>query len=171
MGGGGYGDPIDREPDRVSRDVANGLVSERAAAEIYGVVLNGSGVDAEATATRRLQLRGERIGRALEPALGERAEVATSGRPLGEYLQLSDGGATQCTWCARELAPAGEPWKRHATTLRSPVTKAGENRSTDDDFGLLEHCCPGCGTLLDTEVVWREDQALDDEPELPGKED
>lgn len=171
MGGGGYGDPLDRDPDRVARDVSNGLVSSRAANEIYGVVLNGAGIDADATAAQRLELRGARIGATLEPAASERADVAASGRPLGEYLQLSAGGATQCTWCARELAPAGEPWKRHVRTLRSPLTKAGENRSTDEDFALLEHCCPGCGTLLDTEVVWRDDPPLDDDPGLPGREE
>ncbi len=38
-GGGGYGDPKDRSPDRVRRDVAEGLVSRERAAEVYGVIL------------------------------------------------------------------------------------------------------------------------------------
>ncbi len=38
-GGGGYGDPKERSPDRVRRDVAEGLVSRERAAEIYGVVI------------------------------------------------------------------------------------------------------------------------------------
>lgn len=164
MGGGGYGDPLDREPAAVARDVANGLVSREAAEGIYGVVLNGAGAEAEATAVRRLGLRGERLGAALDPALGERAAVAPSGRPLGEYLQLRDDDGTECTWCGRQLAAAGAPWKRGATTLRSPLSKSGVNRGTDADFVLLEHCCPGCATLLDTEVVWRDDPPLDDEP-------
>lgn len=170
MGGGGYGDPLDREPERVARDVADGLVSSEAADQIYGVVLAAGAVEAEATAARRLQLRGARIGVELDPALGARAQVPAGARPLGEYLQLGEDGATQCTWCGRELAVAGEPWKRGARTLRSPVTKAGANRSADEDFALLEHCCPGCGTLLDTEVVWRQDPPLDDRPALAGGE-
>lgn len=36
-GGGGYGEPRTREPERVKRDVALGYVSARAAKEIYGV--------------------------------------------------------------------------------------------------------------------------------------
>ncbi|MDR7468130.1 MAG: hydantoinase B/oxoprolinase family protein [Armatimonadota bacterium] len=36
-GGGGYGPPREREPDRVRRDVALGYVSRRAAREVYGV--------------------------------------------------------------------------------------------------------------------------------------
>jgi N-methylhydantoinase B len=36
-GGGGYGDPRDRDPDAVRRDVAEGYVSPLAAREVYGV--------------------------------------------------------------------------------------------------------------------------------------
>lgn len=58
-GGGGWGDPYDRDPDLVVRDVVWGKVSARAALEAYGVVLTGSvasddlGFDADATADRR----------------------------------------------------------------------------------------------------------------------
>ena len=36
--GGGYGDPLDREPERVVNDVEDGFVSRDEAREIYGVV-------------------------------------------------------------------------------------------------------------------------------------
>lgn len=42
-GGGGYGDPLDREPHRVERDVRDGVVSRQAAIEAYGVVINDDG--------------------------------------------------------------------------------------------------------------------------------
>ena len=38
-GGGGYGDPHQREPDAVLADVVNGYVSLEAAARDYGVVI------------------------------------------------------------------------------------------------------------------------------------
>jgi N-methylhydantoinase B len=38
-GGGGWGDPFEREPDLVLQDVARGLVSEGAAELDYGVVI------------------------------------------------------------------------------------------------------------------------------------
>ncbi len=44
-GGGGYGDPHAREPERVRRDVARGWESVERAREIYGVVLTGSAAD------------------------------------------------------------------------------------------------------------------------------
>ena len=39
-GGGGHGDPVDREPERVAEDVKTGLVSARFAEELYGVALD-----------------------------------------------------------------------------------------------------------------------------------
>ena len=38
-GGGGYGDPHEREPELVRRDVELGLVTEQAARERYGVAV------------------------------------------------------------------------------------------------------------------------------------
>jgi N-methylhydantoinase B len=38
-GGGGYGSPLKRDPERVRLDVLNGYVSKEAAREVYGVVL------------------------------------------------------------------------------------------------------------------------------------
>ncbi len=60
-GGGGYGDPTDRDPEAVRKDVEAGLVSREAAEETYGVVLKSSDtgleVDSEATNERREALR------------------------------------------------------------------------------------------------------------------
>ena len=64
-GGGGWGDPLEREPDLVARDVLEGKVSVRAAHDDYAVVLtDGSDgepvVDAEATRALRAARRAER---------------------------------------------------------------------------------------------------------------
>ena len=53
-GGGGFGDPMTREPAKVARDVAFGYVSAAMAASDYGVALDAEGrVDAAATARLR----------------------------------------------------------------------------------------------------------------------
>ncbi|MGD2201044.1 MAG: hydantoinase B/oxoprolinase family protein, partial [Candidatus Bathyarchaeota archaeon] len=61
-GGGGYGDPLERPPDMVMRDVLNGLVSTEAAKEQYGVVLDvtGKAVSMEETEQLRQKKRGGR---------------------------------------------------------------------------------------------------------------
>jgi N-methylhydantoinase B len=60
-GGGGYGDPLERDPERVAFDVREEYVSPEAAADIYGVLLQSSGeLDSAATLRRRKQLRASR---------------------------------------------------------------------------------------------------------------
>ena len=55
-GGGGYGDPAERDPDCVRTDVIEGKISrERAAA--YGVAFRPGGLDIDAAATQRLRRR------------------------------------------------------------------------------------------------------------------
>jgi N-methylhydantoinase B len=64
-GGGGYGDPLEREPGRVAVDVTAKLVSRQCAEAVYGVVLLETGaVDEAATAARRDYLRRGRHARA-----------------------------------------------------------------------------------------------------------
>jgi len=53
-GGGGFGDPLERSPERVARDVAKGYYNRAEAAERFGVALSAAGeVDAAATAGLR----------------------------------------------------------------------------------------------------------------------
>jgi N-methylhydantoinase B len=63
-GGGGWGDPLDRDPALVLKDVRNAMVSEAKAREDYGVVLDTSHwtVDREATETLRQEIRALRAG-------------------------------------------------------------------------------------------------------------
>ena len=60
-GGGGWGDPMQRDPERVLRDVREGYISIDAARAEYGVELtaDGSAVDLAATRTRRGQTQFE----------------------------------------------------------------------------------------------------------------
>ena len=65
QGGGGLGDPLERDPEAVREDLRNGIVSAATAREAYGVALDRDGrVDAAATSDRRAALRAERGGSA-----------------------------------------------------------------------------------------------------------
>jgi N-methylhydantoinase B len=59
-GGGGFGDPLERDPARVAADLAEGYVTPAAAEAVYGVVLRKGTIDAEGTAARRAALRAGR---------------------------------------------------------------------------------------------------------------
>jgi N-methylhydantoinase B len=60
-GGGGIGDPLEREPAAVARDVVDRAVSPIAAEQVYGVVFGNDGIDVAATRARRATLRRERM--------------------------------------------------------------------------------------------------------------
>jgi N-methylhydantoinase B len=73
-GGGGWGDPFDRDPAMVAEDVAEGLVSAAAARKHYGVVLRGNmSLDQPGTTRLRNRLRSER----------KRGKANKNARPAG----------------------------------------------------------------------------------------
>jgi N-methylhydantoinase B len=60
-GGGGWGDPLERDPALVAEDVGEGLISPAAARKLYGVVLRGNmSLDESATQRLRNRLRSAR---------------------------------------------------------------------------------------------------------------
>lgn len=54
-GGGGWGDPLERDPLRTRNDVARKLMSETKAREEYGVVLTGAALELDRRATEELR--------------------------------------------------------------------------------------------------------------------
>lgn len=59
-GGGGIGDPLDRDLDAVEEDVANQIIDSEAASERYGVVIDDGEADREESERRRKSLRETR---------------------------------------------------------------------------------------------------------------
>jgi len=61
-GGGGYGNPLERDPNRVRHDVLEGWISLPAARNTYGVILREGSleVDSVATSALRRELAGRR---------------------------------------------------------------------------------------------------------------
>jgi len=68
-GGTGYGDPIERDPELVKKDIENGIVTPDVARKIYGVVLKFNEekkvweIDHSATEEERKKIREERLKR------------------------------------------------------------------------------------------------------------
>ncbi|MEJ0070442.1 MAG: hydantoinase B/oxoprolinase family protein [Pseudomonadota bacterium] len=56
-GSGGYGAPLEREPERVLADLLDGYISAAAARDAYGVVLTADGRDVDPAATAELRRR------------------------------------------------------------------------------------------------------------------
>ena len=80
-GGGGWGDPLERDAALVAADAAEGLISRRAAQELYGVVLRGSmSLDESATQRLRDRLRSRRKVRPAKRAKQQKRPSLTKGR-------------------------------------------------------------------------------------------
>src|SRR5439155_25700561 len=152
--GAGYGDPLERDPEAVRKDVYLEDISLRAAREIFKVVLTGSDdtlrVDVEATAARRRQALTERLGREPRPYAGPRFRVT---RQITDYLDLVEKDGARwlgCSRCGRPLGPASENYKTHSHRVDRPIQAASTligdpQRFIEDAVEFRQFCCPACG--------------------------
>jgi len=160
-GSSGYGDPLQREPQRVADDVAAGRVTADWAERAYGVVLAADGtVDEDATEGRRLAIRTERLEGA-EPAPERDGSPAAGGQRLTEYLEVVDGEVRSVP-SGRSLGPAGENYKLGLVSRELPLTEGNPNVRdpsiyTDNKVVFRQLVDPETGTLVATEI------AVDDE--------
>jgi N-methylhydantoinase B len=72
-GGGGWGDPLERDPEAVRRDARNGIISLDSAREIYGVVLEGERLEIDKRKTEELRA-SRRAGSATGSGTGARTD-------------------------------------------------------------------------------------------------
>lgn len=72
-GGGGWGDPLERDPQRVQWDVREGYVSLESARRDYGVVLEPATLEIDGEATARLRAELASDGKPSEPSRNEEA--------------------------------------------------------------------------------------------------
>src|ERR687890_369505 len=99
VGAGGVGDPLERDPEAVAKDVRWNLVSPEAAESAYGVVATDGSVDTEATGSKREQIWGSRSESPgfdhgdLPPLDEQRRMIAETRRTFNEWLSGELGKA------------------------------------------------------------------------------
>jgi hypothetical protein len=123
QGGGGYGDPLTREPDAVARDVQEQKVTAEAARAVYGVIVEDGVVDPAATTAERDQHRARRRERSRIP--GEPAARPAWPRPAGSTTtssRLPLPAAADRSWPAG-TAPRSSAALTPATRLPSLSTR------------------------------------------------
>src|SRR5262249_39919088 len=169
--GAGYGDPLERDPEAVRKDVYLEDISPLAAREIFCVALVGSGedlrVDAAVTASLRHAALVQRLGRQPRPYAGPRLRVL---RSITEYLDLvqHDGAHwLACSRCGPPLGPASDNYKLHCHRINRPIQAActligDPRRFIDDGVEFRQFCCPGCGVVVENEVSRAGDPTLQD---------
>ena len=91
-GGGGYGDPLDREPASVARDVRLALMTIEEAGRQYGVAIGASGAVDEAKTTKfRADRRAERMKRGKRLGDDWKPGLKFEGNQLFRYGENSRG--------------------------------------------------------------------------------
>lgn len=168
QGGGGLGDPLDRDPTDVLADVRYGVVGTVAALETYGVVFDESGeVDAAATAVARRGIRAARLG-VDSAALSDPAPVTDD--PVAGGIKLSD----------RLVAARGETGQWQVRTVDGAVLSRGSTRWREGahrfemalppkvgdelhaDLAVTGWACPVTGALLAVDIHPRNEEPFHD---------
>lgn len=171
QGGGGLGDPLDRDADDLIEDIRRDVVSHEAAHDTYGVVLTTgdagkiTGWDEQATRSRRRELRAARLGvdphslpesladldPSLPPATLSRGE---SWLPLSDRLRAIRG--VDGTWRIEtvdgaRLASGSTRWREGAHSF--PLTLPDRAGSTlHEELAVTGWACPVTGALLAVDV-------------------
>jgi N-methylhydantoinase B len=165
---GGFGDPTERDPERVWRDVVeNGAVSRDAAREIYGVVVTADErLDLEATKRLRAERRDARRRKSGTVTILDGKIVARISDNL-EVRKVNGSLHTACSKCAADLGPVRENYKEHAVRVDREIAAANPNvgdwkRYIDERPVFRQFYCPGCGALLENEIAREGDPLLCD---------
>jgi N-methylhydantoinase B len=164
-GGGGYGDPLDRDPALVVRDIQQGTISPQVAREVYRVVIAADEVDGPATQAERHRIRERRRrqavavtrGPASDPVSPAEVDGGGTAHPIRENLEVyvaSEGASIRCSRCRYRLGDAEEDWRAGAVRHVLPPPAGGPHFAVLAGSCHLEQMtCPGCGVLFNTEVT------------------
>ncbi|MSQ73079.1 MAG: hydantoinase B/oxoprolinase family protein [Betaproteobacteria bacterium] len=162
QGGGGWGDPLERDPEAVARDVAADWVSAAAAKKIYGVVLKDGKPNLKATVRARQTIRSRRVGEFVtDPArFCSSAPVASLSESL--FIAIDARGTHVVTRAGCILATDSTRWRAGAVGATFDKLPKEYRIKLHADLSLTTWFCPATGTLLSVEVHERGKRAPDD---------
>ncbi|NDK33118.1 hydantoinase B/oxoprolinase family protein [Nesterenkonia haasae] len=150
-GGGGFGDPLLRDPEKVAKDVHDGYLAATIASQTYGVELGSTGaVDHGATAERRTSIRRDRIGREPQIANGEAGVSSAPVRRDGAWICPASGA----------VISEKDDWREDAIVKQDEaegwLSDNGTQVRGGDGFisvTVEQFYSPVCGSLLDTRLA------------------
>lgn len=169
-GGGGFGDPLRRDPEMVRKDVRDGLLSADVARDIYGATLNNGEIEPAATESLRNEIRAQRLrdGRPLDGTVPD--SRVDNGRPLGrvadtvEAVEHDRERSLRCTECHHRFGAYDCDYKLAALMRERSITALSPLNQTGmvDEIVLREFCCPGCGTVVGMDVQVASEPVLEE---------
>ena len=166
--GGGWGDPIEREPERVATDIRTNAVSRQMAHDLYGVVLAADGrIDQAATEARRGAIRAERLSwpqkKSLDPApaKGSAVEIIALAGDRAKFVRIGGTRYFRCD-CGHVIAPAAENWKPYARQSTTTAAELGPHISLHEELEAIRYACPSCARLHWVEIKLKTEAPLFD---------
>jgi N-methylhydantoinase B len=153
QGGGGYGDPLDRDEQRVADDLALGIISEDKARATYGV-------PGDRDAMRAARLDGaEQPLTPGGPSAGEPLSNITASLLIARD---GDGRLLLACACGLTLGPAAGSWREGCATRRLREADLPRGIVVHHSLELVQYLCPGCGRQHGIEVAERGAPPLED---------
>jgi N-methylhydantoinase B len=161
-GGGGWGDPLEREIAAVERDVVDNLVSAEAARAIYGVVVEKLRADADASKQLRMQMRRDRVKQfETDPSKFCKAEPLAA---LSESLFVSrDSRGTHIVTKAGYIMTTGSTrWRSGAVAVTQEQPPPAHRILLHQQLAVTTYYCPADGSLLAVDFHERGGRPVDD---------
>jgi len=162
QGGGGWGDPLERDIAAVERDVADNLVSVEAARDIYGVVIENSSADYDASKQLRLQMRRGRVGQfETDPRKFCKAEPFAA---LSESLLIArdERGVHVVSKAGYILSTGSTRWRSGAAAVTSHQPPPAHRILLHEQLAVTTYYCPASGSLIAVDIHERGGRPVDD---------
>jgi N-methylhydantoinase B len=162
QGGGGWGDPLERDIAAVERDVADNLVSAEAAQAIYGVALESSRADHDSSKQLRMQMRRARVGQfETDPKKFCKAEPFAA---ISESLLIArdERGVHVVSKAGYILSTSSTRWRSGAVAVTSHLPPPAHRILLHEQLAVTTYYCPASGTLLAVDIHERGGRPVDD---------
>jgi N-methylhydantoinase B len=166
---GGFGDPMERNPEAVFDDWENAAVTSASARDIYGVVVDAKNGRLDLPATQELR-RAKRLERVKKAGLNaKKLTGAMRVQPTENLLLRTEGEGMHycCAKCDADLGPLTENYKDHCLREDNAVSHAAPlagdpHRYIDARPEFRQFFCPGCGALIENEIALAGEPVLRD---------
>ena len=170
-GGGGFGDPLLRDPERIAHDLEHFNITPAAARDIFGAVLDADEqVDVAATAKNRDQIREARLTRLANGHVSREIHSGEATLAAGDNLAVygaSKAAHWACAHCAADFGPLADNYKD--VCLREDLPVSASNPLVGDPINFIDNAvafrlfyCPECGSQIDNEIAVEHDPVMRD---------
>lgn len=170
-GGGGFGDPMLRDPELIEHDLEHLNVTPEAAHDIFGAVLDADEhVDVAATLENRKKIMAARVKRLGNGNAPREIHSGDASLAAGDNLDVygnGDAARWACSHCAADLGPLADNYKD--VCLREDLPVSASNPLVGDPFDFVDDevafrlfHCPSCGSHIDNEISVTRDPVMRD---------